>query len=78
MISLRRLLYFLLFINSFGIFCSANIDEFAEESEKVIVQTTAGLVQGEQVYGEKTWYRFRGIPFAEPPVGNLRFEVLVM
>lgn len=43
----------------------------------VVVNTSTGLVQGEQggLIGNSPWYRFRGIPFAEPPVGSLRFEV---
>ncbi|KAJ8955015.1 hypothetical protein NQ318_000447 [Aromia moschata] len=47
----------------------------------LLVKTTAGWVRGE--YGGvtrgagKTVYRFRSIPFAEPPVGNLRFEAPV-
>lgn len=47
---------------------------------RVIVSTLNGLVQGEQFTGKslKTWFRFRGIPFAEPPVGQLRFEVRYM
>lgn len=38
-----------------------------------IVRTTNGLVQGETL--RNGWYRYRGIPYAEPPVGYLRFQV---
>lgn len=39
----------------------------ADESE---VRTTAGVLRGE---GEAGLAVFRGIPFAQPPVGALRF-----
>lgn len=56
---------------------SLGVDETGRK--KVIVDTTTGLVQGEQGglldSSGRPWYRFRGIPFAEPPVGILRFEV---
>ncbi len=47
-------------------------DEFVE------VETRAGTVRGrwtteETAAGETRWASFLGIPFAEPPVGNLRF-----
>lgn len=48
-------------------------DNVNTNNKQALVETTDGWVQGE-LYG-KNWYRFRGIPFAEPPVGNLRFEV---
>lgn len=59
---------------------SATDDESWVRSTKTVdVQTTSGVVRGEQGgfigQSSKHWYRFRGIPFAEPPVGNLRFEV---
>lgn len=42
-----------------------------------IVQTTLGLVQGNlQVSRDgATYFEFLGIPFAAPPIGDLRFEV---
>lgn len=47
-------------------------------SEKtIIVQTTKGPVKGivkTSIVGED-YYRFRGIPYAKPPVGELRFKV---
>lgn len=51
-------------------------DEFIKG---VIVETTTGFVQGEQGgfigYSDNPWFRFRRIPYAEPPIGSLRFEV---
>lgn len=73
--------FLVILINVLSVF-SARIGSQSANSEvikHVIVQTTTGLVQGElggvTPKFRRTWYRFRGIPFAEPPVGSLRFEV---
>lgn len=42
------------------------------------IETESGFVRGKQnrtLYGKKPFYSFRGIPYAKPPVGNLRFKV---
>lgn len=43
------------------------------------VQTAHGLVRGQKktslTFPKTTYYSFKGIPFAKPPVGNLRFKV---
>lgn len=42
-----------------------------------IVNTPSGKLQGSilQTWTDKNFYSFRGVPFAEPPIGNLRFKV---
>lgn len=44
-----------------------------------IVQTEHGLIKGQKktslAFPETTYYSFKGIPFAKPPVENLRFKV---
>ncbi|KAI8129139.1 hypothetical protein FF38_00587 [Lucilia cuprina] len=48
--------------------------------EKVIVDTTYGKIKGvkwRSLYGPTTYYSFEGIPFAKPPVGELRFKAPV-
>jgi len=47
---------------------------FSFESNDVKVNTSSGLVQGNTVtILNRTINQFLGIPFAEPPVGRLRF-----
>jgi len=50
---------------------TANIDK----GEKVIVQTFSGTLEGKKfaVFGT-TIYQFLGIPYAEPPINDLRFS----
>ncbi|XP_049850038.1 esterase FE4-like [Schistocerca gregaria] len=49
---------------------------FINAQEYVTVSTQEGDVRGqvESTYTNKTMYSFRGIPYAEPPVGDLRFQ----
>lgn len=44
------------------------------------VETKNGAVRGfldKTLIKEKPFFSFRGIPFAEPPIGELRFKVLL-
>ncbi|KAJ8984446.1 hypothetical protein NQ317_012510, partial [Molorchus minor] len=46
--------------------------------ENPVIYTENGPVVGQKNYSvgqNKTYYAFRGIPYAEPPTGNLRFRV---
>ncbi|KAF5281268.1 hypothetical protein FQA39_LY05154 [Lamprigera yunnana] len=47
------------------------------EKDNLIVQTIYGKVKGIEQYstGNRRFYSFRGIPFAQPPVGILRFKL---
>lgn len=48
------------------------------ENETKIIYTDCGLVKGRLEYtlwGNQSYYAFRGIPYAEPPLGDLRFKV---
>lgn len=43
-----------------------------------IVRTESGLVRGEKLltlYENKEYYAFKGIPYAAPPINELRFKV---
>lgn len=44
----------------------------------IIVDTVYGKVKGEQsttILGKKNYFSFKGIPYTEPPIGDLRFKV---
>lgn len=46
--------------------------------EFCIVETNIGRVRGklnQTLFEKKPYYSFRGIPFANAPIGNLRFKV---
>lgn len=45
----------------------------------VLVQTASGPIRGKSastIFDNKLYYAFKGIPYAEPPIGNLRFKVI--
>lgn len=45
-------------------------------NEKIIVSTTYGPIKGvkrKTIYGD-SYYSFEGIPFAKPPLGDLRYK----
>lgn len=47
-------------------------------ASSVVVDTEFGQVRGYQqftIFENKTFYSFRGIPYAKPPSGELRFKV---
>ena len=46
--------------------------------DDIIVNVAQGQLRGEHlttVTGKSTYYSFKGIPYAKPPVGSLRFKV---
>lgn len=46
-----------------------------------IVQTNSGPIRGKlskTLYDEHPYYSFKGIPYAEPPVKQLRFKVCTL
>ncbi|CAG9837939.1 unnamed protein product [Diabrotica balteata] len=48
--------------------------------DEPLVKTPQGTVQGyyKNSFGERQFLAFEGIPYAKPPVGNLRFAVSVI
>lgn len=44
-----------------------------------LVNISEGTVQGKELtagsFSRKKYFAFQGIPYAQPPVGNLRFKV---
>lgn len=45
----------------------------------VQVKISEGLIEGEVLEGSLggSYYSFKGIPYAEPPIGDLRFKVSI-
>lgn len=77
MIPGKQVLCLVLILNTVSVL--SRILKPSELKPKYIVETTSGLIQG-TIAGytsgkNRTIYRFQGIPYAEPPDGNLRFEV---
>ena len=68
---IKQVIIFLLF-SAIAISANNNAPEYQ------VVQTTDGLVRGKiatTIIENREFYEFKGIPFAKPPVGNLRFKV---
>lgn len=52
---------------------------FVSSDETIEVVLNQGVLSGtvnKTFWSEQDYYSFQGIPFAEPPVGGLRFQVL--
>lgn len=60
------------------VICSLNVISASISNEKVPrVQTSLGKVKGyyKLSYKKQLYEAYEGIPYALPPIGNLRFEV---
>ena len=67
------LLFWILFVTS--IFIVWNLFLNLQIKSNVILKTYTGLIKGSIVrYNAKLVYTFLGIPYAEPPIGRLRFR----
>ncbi|KAI6174587.1 Carboxylic ester hydrolase [Aphelenchoides bicaudatus] len=63
-----RFLILVILINLFGV-------EAQTEEERVQIRLSGGLIEGRVVrFGRRVAYAFMGVPFAEPPIGDLRFR----
>ena len=43
--------------------------------DQLVVETTEGLVRGQRIKGLDVW---ASIPYAEPPVGSLRYQEITL
>lgn len=53
-------------------------DNVSRRPDTVLVKTQYGILRGYlnyTLYENRTFYSFRGIPYAKPPLGKLRFKV---
>lgn len=62
--------YFLFFVSAITLFNQIRCLE--DSSSSLLVNTTHGLVLGH--FNEVGIREFKGIPYAKPPIGQLRFE----
>lgn len=69
---LRGTVLFLLLVASVATAGTAN-----EDGDVVTIETRQGSLKGliQQAGSTRNFYSFRGIPYAKPPVGHLRFKV---
>lgn len=58
--------------------CCATENHASIADEMKIIETTSGLIRGKSfstLFQLNRYYAFKGIPYAEPPINNLRFKV---
>lgn len=51
------------------------------DTDFVVVSTTSGQLRGRKVFtvlNQRPYFTFRGIPYAQPPVGELRLKVTLL
>lgn len=68
-----------IYIFSFISLIRVNCD-LVDESIYRTVETKNGAVRGilkKTIFHQKSYFQFMGIPFANPPVGELRFKVFI-
>ncbi|XP_075216882.1 esterase E4-like isoform X2 [Lycorma delicatula] len=69
-------LYILLGIATATIHLVSATRKSVSRDNEILVHTPSGDIEGliNKTWTGKTYYSFRGIPFAEPPIGDLRFK----
>lgn len=71
-------LFAVLFLISVLSKCADAESESSEEDESSVVETESGRVRGRKNYTlfeKKAFYAFKGIPYAQAPIDELRFKV---
>lgn len=60
------------------VLCDAEIENNGQTNEYKLVETSSGVIRGtvnETLFKQKRYFAFRGIPYAQAPIGSLRFKV---
>lgn len=60
------------------IYCAITTTVYGLEDDYCTITTNSGRIRGIQnrtLLEKIPYFSFRGIPFAEPPIGDLRFKV---
>ena len=71
----RKMIQHLLLV----IFIITNVCATSDNRSVKVIETQNGKVQGSKLLTlveQKEYYSFKGIPFAQPPIGSFRFKVL--
>lgn len=58
--------------------CLSWIDRVNADADVIEVDIESGRIRGKRsltLFQEKPYYSFRGIPYAQPPIKDLRFKV---
>lgn len=59
-------------------FCLSWADQVNADADMIEVDIESGRIRGKRsstLFQEKPYYSFRGIPYAQPPIKDLRFKV---
>lgn len=79
-IQMNLLLYVVIALSLKHCLCSNKLVECVDEySVNVTIDsgTICGLYKDKTLLGDRTFYAFKGIPYAQPPINDLRFKVRV-
>lgn len=68
------------FLNRIGSLLRMTKNEYSMVAQRPVINISQGVVCGveETLPNRESFYSFKGIPYAEPPIGELRFEVCVL
>lgn len=85
MIAFKLILHSALFIaiNLQIVNCENNyyVSDQSNEGKFTIIETNNGAIRGLQLttlFNNRTYHSFKGVPYAKPPVGELRFQVAML
>lgn len=72
------IVHLILLLTTLNSITQMHANDEPDNVEYKTVQTTGGVIRGltaKTLFEQKHYFAFKGIPFAKPPVGELRFKV---